>query len=83
MTYGIFMLIISYALANNPAVHNALHVRDLETLQSICATKDIHAVIDINAIFSEYKKRTHLQVSSDTLYSYFRGLGVRFYGENC
>ena len=81
MTYGIFRLIISYVLANNPAIKNSLHVRDLETLMSVCATKDIEAVIDINHIFSEYKKRSHLQVSTDTLYTYFRGLGVRFTGE--
>ena len=82
MTYGIFMLIISYALANNPAANNSLHVRDLETLMSVCSSEDVNAVIDINHIFSEYKKRSRLQVSTDTLYTYFRNLGVKFYTEN-
>lgn len=81
MTYGIFMLIISYALANNPAVNNSLHVRDLETLLSVCSTENREAVIDVNHIFSQYKKVTHLRVSTDTLYTYFRNLGVRFTGE--
>lgn len=81
MTYGIFRLIISYVLANNPTVKNSLHVRDLETLMRVCASEDIEAVIDINHVFNAYKKATRLQVSTDTLYTYFRSLGVRFTGE--
>lgn len=81
MNYGIFMLIISYQLANNPRVNNMLHVRDLETLSSICSTEDKEQVIDLNKIFTSFKKRTGLRVSNDTLYNYFRGLGVKFYQE--
>ena len=83
MNYGIFMLIISYQLANNPKVNNLLHVRDLETLSSICSIEDKEQVIDVNKIFTSFKKRTGLQVSNETLYNYFRGLGVRFMGVDC
>lgn len=83
MNYGIFMLIISYQLANNPHVNNMLHVRDLETLSSICSTEDKEQVINVNKIFASFKKRTGLRVSNETLYNYFRGLGVRFMGVDC
>lgn len=83
MNYGIFMLIISYQLANNPRVNNMLHVRDLEILSSICSTEDKEQVINVNKIFASFKKRTGLRVSNETLYNYFRGLGVRFMGVDC
>lgn len=83
MTYSVFMLIISYQLANNPRVNNMLHVRDLEILSSICSTEDKEQVINVNKIFASFKKRTGLRVSNETLYNYFRGLGVRFMGVDC
>ena len=83
MNYGGFRLIISYQLEHNARITNMLHVRDLQTLESVCASEDIEQEINIKQIFKRFKKSTGLQVSNETLYNYFRGLGVRFMGVDC
>ena len=83
MNYGSFRLIISYQLDHKAHITNLLHMRDLQTLDSVCASEDIEQEININEIFKRFKKVTGLQVSNETLYNYFRSLGVRFVGVDC
>ena len=80
MNYGGFRLIISYQLEHNARITNMLHVRDLQTLDSVCRMENLEQEININEIFTRFKKTTGLRVSNETLYNYFRGLGVRFMG---